>query len=381
MIRKRRGRVLVVYQHLPHYRRAIFELMQDSGIYDYEFAASATPLDTSITCLDPETISCFHQLKNIQLRRFLWQSGLLRLILFRRFQAVIFLGDQSYVSTWLAAIVCRMFRVRVMMWTHGWSRHEIGARRLSRLTFYAIANHLLVYGNRARDLGVKLGYPAEKITVIYNSLSTRDEVISRQAGVDLAAAVKSDPPVLLCVGRLTARKKLDVLLDLAERLGRRGVPVRLWFIGEGPARRSLEQAASERGIEASFFGECYDANRLTSLTAQASLTVLPGDAGLSIIQSMECGIPVITNSNFDRHAPEVEAIVPGVNGDMFSDGSLDDLTDVVERWLGRSEVASKECAEFSLKLVVDRYSADGQLERIEGVLGHLLCPSSRTLAT
>jgi glycosyltransferase involved in cell wall biosynthesis len=365
------GKVLVVYQHLPHYRRAVFHLMQRSDRYLYEFAASLKPLDPTVVPLESASIRCMHPLTNVKVGKFLWQSGLVGLLLRNRYDAVIFLGDQSYISTWIGAVVCRMRRTKVLMWTHGWSRKESGFRRVSRLTFYHLADQLLLYGDRARQLGAELGYPYQRMTVIYNSVSSRAEIISRAPNNRLEAS-PADSPILLCVGRLAERKRLDLLVNLAVRLRQRGTSVRLWFIGDGPARASLERSSETHDLDATFFGALYDSERVTELSTQATLTVIPGDAGLSVVQSMECGVPVITNDNSARHAPEVEAILPGVNGDFFRNNDIEHLADVVQAWLGKTESELASAGIHAQNRVVDRYSAEGQVERIEAALDGLL---------
>jgi hypothetical protein len=43
------------------------------------------------------------------------------------------------------------------------------------------------------------------------------------------------------------------------------------------------------------------------------------------MHSLMFGTPVVTNDNFESQMPEVEAIVPGFTGELFSDGSVGDL--------------------------------------------------------
>jgi glycosyltransferase involved in cell wall biosynthesis len=95
-------------------------------------------------------------------------------------------------------------------------------------------------------------------------------------------------PVILFVGRLQARKRLDYLLRACAEIQN----VRLVIIGDGPERETLETLAKEIYPSAEFIGAKHGAE-LKPYFEEADLFVLPGTGGLAVQEAMSYGLPVI----------------------------------------------------------------------------------------
>jgi glycosyltransferase involved in cell wall biosynthesis len=94
--------------------------------------------------------------------------------------------------------------------------------------------------------------------------------------------------VILFVGRLQARKRLDSLLRACAEIKN----VRLVIIGDGPERESLETLAQEIYPGAEFIGAKHGVE-LKPYFEEADLFVLPGTGGLAVQEAMSYGLPVI----------------------------------------------------------------------------------------
>jgi glycosyltransferase involved in cell wall biosynthesis len=95
--------------------------------------------------------------------------------------------------------------------------------------------------------------------------------------------------VILFVGRLQARKRLDSLLRACAQIESKP---RLVIIGDGPERTTLESLAREIYPSAEFIGAKHG-TELKSYFAEADLFVLPGTGGLAVQEAMSYGLPVI----------------------------------------------------------------------------------------
>jgi glycosyltransferase involved in cell wall biosynthesis len=128
-----------------------------------------------------------------------------------------------------------------------------------------------------------LGFPNEKIFVAHNSVShaPAHPLPSRSSTFDTQ-------PVILFVGRLQARKRIDYLLRAAAELKN----IRLIIVGEGPERESLESLAGEIYPSAEFAGAKHE-DELKAYFEEADLFVLPGTGGLAVQEAMSYGLPVI----------------------------------------------------------------------------------------
>lgn len=94
----------------------------------------------------------------------------LKLAMRRDIAVIIFLGNVNFLSTWLAALLAMLTRKRVLFWTHGWLRKEQGTKANIRNLFYRLAHGLLLYGNRAKMIGIENGFAKDRMYVVYNSL-------------------------------------------------------------------------------------------------------------------------------------------------------------------------------------------------------------------
>ncbi len=93
----------------------------------------------------------------------------------------------------------------VILWGHGWKRPESGWKRRTRLAFYRLVDGLLVYGERAEELGVEYGVPSRKIHVVFNSLYPQAALSAR------SEPPPSEAPTVIYSSRLTPRHRLDPL--------------------------------------------------------------------------------------------------------------------------------------------------------------------------
>lgn len=117
--------------------------------------------------------------------------------------------------------------------------------------------------------------------------------------VDLAPATPAPtrpptidgPATILFIGRLQARKRIDLLLQACAALPTRLQP-HLIIVGDGPARDDFERLASRLYPKAEFTGAKHGAD-LEPYFTRADLFVLPGTGGLAIQQAMARGLPVL----------------------------------------------------------------------------------------
>lgn len=372
-----RKRVAVVYHFWPHYREPIAHHLcqQVPPLPEYVLVsgrAQTTTAEHSIDTIDPAKATRtvaegglrWHFVRNVWLgRHFLWQSGLLRLTLSRRFDVIIYLGSMYFLSTWVSALCARLSGVKVLMWSHGYLRPEHGIRGFLRRNFYRIANGMLLYGHRARQLMLQDGFPGHRLYVIYNSLdyfaqrSIRERT-SAEAIQATRARLFAHPtlPVLFFVGRLTHRKRLDMLVAAVARLHREGSPVNLLLIGTGPAEQQMRQlaAASQIADYLHFHGACYREEQLGSLIVAADICVSPGDVGLTAIHAMAYGKPVITHGDVSHQMPEAEAIIPGETGDLFTYGDEASLAKTLAAWIADRRFAG--AADACISLVERHYN-------------------------
>lgn len=339
-------RVAIVYHFFPHYRAGILRELLQSTEHEYWLVGGDQSTEPSVKAWLIENPARFILAPCRKLiSTLLLQRGLLRLGWRRDLDAVVYLGNPYFLSTWLSAALARLTGKRVLFWTHGWTRSETGIKAALRKLFYQLAHGLLLYGHSARTAGLNNGFASANLHVIYNSLDYEAQKQARDR-VDPASLSPlkqqlfgdATTPMIVCSARLTTACRFDLLLEAMARLRAENHPVNLLLIGDGPERAPLEAQAQRLGVPVKFFGACYDEDTLARLIMAAHVTVSPGKVGLTAIQSLAFGTPVITHDDLEAQGPEWEAIQPGTTGDFCRRGDVADLARVIKTWTLQPEL-------------------------------------------
>lgn len=349
----RKPRVAVVYHFFAHYRAAIMQALLNSKDTEYVLVGDRLDPDRSIEPWQPPASRFVMAPCKKLSSTLIWQSGVMKMATRQDIDVMIFLGNVNILSTWLAAGLGRVCGKRVIFWTHGWIRHECGLRAKMRNLFYRLADSLLLYGKRAKQIGRSNGFRTEAMYVVYNSLNYEAQRTARaKMTYERTRQVRemlfphSNAPVLICTSRLTKLRGLELVLNAMSQLQKQGFDSCLLLVGDGPERVPLEQMANDLCLEVHFYGSCYDEDRLAELIMSANLTVAPGKVGLTAMHSLVYGTPVITHDDADNQMPEFEAITRGKTGDFFKRDDVGDLARVIKKWIAfpwPSEVTRQEC--------------------------------------
>lgn len=329
--------VLVVQPLFAHYRYATFLHLSKSEEYRFAFAAGRDIGDGTLDTFDIDQVKDATLLDNRWWGAVLWQRGLVRLVMSGRYSAIVITGSANHISTWVAAVLARMRGVKVLFWTTGWHRPDSGVKRWVRLAFYSLADRLLLYNELGLQLGARAGYPTSKMSVIFNSQGSPATTTPSAASFDepgQSLVADSGAPVITAVVRLNPSKRLDQLVRAAAILKSKGSSVYLVFVGDGPERNRLNDLANELGVQLSLPGAIYSESALAEIYSTASLTVIPGAVGLTAVQSLRHGIPVVSHDNADSQVAEWEAIREGETGGYFKENDVADLARVVQKWIG-----------------------------------------------
>ena len=378
----------VVYHYFAHYREPVIrELVEQTGSAPrYVLVSDSTSNLPALQCIDREALEAslpegaldWRPVRNRWFRdTLLWQQGLVRMSASRDYDAIIFLGNVYFLSTWIAAIVARWTGKQVLMWTHGQRARETGMKGALRGAFYRLADDLLLYGERGAQLLQSQGIPSERLHVVYNSLDYRRQVqirrrfdeASRERLVRQLFGGRS-PSVLVYIGRVTAEKRLELLLQAVLTLSKdRERDVVALIVGDGPGRAALEAEADRMGLSdrVRFHGASYDEEETGALLDCGSVCVVPGDLGLSGIHALTYGTPVVTHDELDRQKPEVEAVVAGETGSFYRSGDVESLVDEIDRWLearADPDALRRQC----MAVVDSKYNPGVQVERINAAI-------------
>jgi len=341
---------------LPHYRTALVRKLREQSTYCYHFFSADRDVDGDVMPMKKDDDAVFFSSEVIRLPAGLrWQTNTLRACFGKKYSVVILPGNAKWISSWAGMIVARLVGKPALLWTHGWTRKDRGFVRVLRMIFYRLSNGLLLYGDRAREIGLSLGFRLNFLHVMYNSLDidaqmTSVDAISQEQRARIRKQLfeSANIPVVIASGRLTAAKRFDMAIRAVMQLNESGYKVNLLIVGSGPEEPKLRELAASAGASVRFVGACYDESALAGYFACAVVSVYPGNIGLACMQSLAYGVPTITHDDPSEQNPEWEAIQPGVNGELFSRGSVTDLARALRLTTGASwlsEAVAQKCRE------------------------------------
>lgn len=177
---------------------------------------------------------------------------------------------------------------------HSASRRTRWMPRLIRWTYPRADAVVAVSRGVADDLIALCGLPADRVHVMNNPVVTPQVMQMRRQAVDHPWLDKRDLPVVLAVGRLTAQKDFEMLIEAFAGL-RRSREARLVIIGEGPLRCTLEQQLTRLGISEDVSLPGFSANPYPAMAAAdvfALSSRWEGSPG-ALIEAMSSGTRVV----------------------------------------------------------------------------------------
>lgn len=355
-------KVAFVLAHLPHYRYGLFKELE-KRVENVAFISGGRSKDGSIASIPEGVLENTPPVRNRWVRSFLWQFGVTSELGKYMPDSVVFTGDPKYLSTWVNAVIARLRGQQVLFWTIGWHRPERGFRRIVRIAFYRLAHELLVYGQNGREIGVASGFPSDRINVVYNSCESFAG--SGKESLSPNQLPDGSRPVIGAVIRLSHNKGLsEVIQSVAVLRSHFGIEADCLIVGEGPARGELEALASKLGVKLFLPGALYSQDRLREVYEKLSVTVVPKAAGLTVLQSLSAGTPVITVSDPYQQMPEFEAIQDNITGTLVERADGKSIASAAAHWIQALSKDTTQVEEVCQHAVRDKWSAHAQARRM-----------------
>ncbi len=198
----------------------------------------------------------------------------------------------------------------------------------------------------------------KKIEVIYNGVDT--EKFQPQAGIEKKGYM------IGCVASLFEHKGHKYLLEaMVKVLNEFSKETKLLIIGEGVLRKELESYAKELKIDTNvkFCGEMLN---ISEILPALDIVILPSSLreglGLSLLEAMSCGVPVI-GTNIGG-IPEI--IGNSKSGLLVAPGNHHELSSAIIKILSNKDLA-KEMGELGRKITLDKFSQKIMMKKIESL--------------
>jgi glycosyltransferase involved in cell wall biosynthesis len=321
------ARVAVIQPLLPHYRVPVFDLLARSTGIELTVVCDTDPKGSLKGVPPSEAFRCEHAALT-QLGPAISQRAMLRVAASRRFDAAVFTWNTRIIELVPALVTCRATRKGSVLWGHGYSKQDSPLRRSTRRAILAFPDAALLYGHAERSKLVEAGWDPSRIFVAPNAIDQSPIEQAKKAWISDPArlaewqrtnGLKQDR-LIVFISRVEADKRVDLLLEALAHLASRGRDLRLAVIGGGTQLDAAKGLASRLGLSdrVTFTGPIYDEASIAPWCLSACCLAYPEAVGLSIYHAFGYGLPVVTSDDIPSHNPEIESLVPGVNGLLYA---------------------------------------------------------------
>lgn len=364
-------KICAVFNIYPHYRQAVYQLMDSELGVDFLFGDST---HDGIALSDARKLTGFRgYLKNkYKGSKLVWQRGAIRKAFSAKYDKYILTGNTGILSNWVILLIARALGREVFLWTHSLYGNEKGMTKRKNLLYLKLASGLLCYNERGARLAVENGVKQTKVHTIYNSLDYKKELEALKKSGDQTFARNyfgNKLPYVTFLGRLTKVKQIDMLLH-ATQLSKQNYNIII--VGEGSERETLEKLSEQLQLldRVWFYGECYDQTMLATIIKHSAAVVSPGNAGLNAIHTLTFQTPLITHNNLDEQMPEVEAVVQLQNETkcklLYQKDSIQSLAQVIDEVITKPKEIFKMPAN---QIVMTKWNANNQINILKNIFG------------
>jgi len=335
-------KIAIVYLSLLHYRKSFFNILLNDKKDDYYILyGDKSPYESmkNFKINSRKAIPLKNKMIGIWKHKLVFQKGAIREIYHIQPDVVVLAGvDLHILSNLFIAIFLKIFsRIRIIWWGHGTFGNQGKFGKIIRTIFYKISDGVLLYSNNEsanmRDIKLK----SNTIQVVSNAVNSEDYGFNNYNNIiEMREKEKNERKLfnILYIGRIVPDKKINILIEsYRELIDSDEAKYSLTIIGDGPEKNKLIDLVKSYSLYENviFTGSIYGTH-LNDYLMKMDLCVIPGYLGLSGIHVNSYGIPIVTNTNMDLHAPEINFLIDNISGSLFIEDDVADLTRQIKKW-------------------------------------------------
>jgi glycosyltransferase involved in cell wall biosynthesis len=308
--------VLIIQENLPHYRVSFFDqLRKDLSAHgvSLELIFSPKTRDSLLPGYLPWATSVpIHWLGPLG-----WQNVFPYL---KDVSLVIAPQEAKYAVIPLLMILRRWGGWKFAFWGHGKNFQSFRPNSLSerwKRFLSRRADWWFAYNKLSARVVQDLGFPANKITSVMNSIDTSALIQARNAvsptqQTDLRKELGLfSKNIGIYTGGLYSQKRISFLLQSC-RIVRKQIPdFEMIVIGRGPDEALVVETA-KREPWLRYLGTKGDTEK-APYWSLANVCLMPGLVGLAVLDSFAFGVPMVTTA-YPYHSPEINYLTHGKTG-------------------------------------------------------------------
>lgn len=286
----------------------------------------------------------------------LWHRAALEELTHTNYDVVIQQFETKMVSMWKIRKIQRKRKEKFVLWGIGESLKPTPVLDYIRKFLVKTADAMVFYADANRERYVSMGIDPDKLFVARNLIDIAP-IQSATASWNHEELTKfkikkglSEGPVLLTVGRMLQRKRMDLLLDSAKQLLSEFPSLQIVVIGDGSEMENLQMRAKELDIyeRVRFLGRVSEEQELAPWFLSADLVVAPGQIGHLATHAHAYGVPLVVADDRSIQGPEIDILLPGYTGEMYRNNDIESLVSSIGELL-RNPIRRDEMGKAALK--------------------------------
>ena len=151
---KLNNKVFLLPDRLAHYREPVFlelgKILKSKSKNLYLFYDPEDFKITKIPIPNLEKLKYYfhiYHVKNLYLgKAVIFQFGIISQFILKKPQILIAWGESQRISTLIILLISKLFKTKVVLWSHGFYGNEKKLKKFWRIFFYKLADKLLIYG-------------------------------------------------------------------------------------------------------------------------------------------------------------------------------------------------------------------------------------------
>ena len=356
-------KISILQSQIPHYREEFFRKFTErnnADIFIYQSKSSSEKNGFKLGTIVTKNVS------KIDIKGFLLYNPF---PMIKGTDTLVLPLHFAHITTWLLLLTKRLHHKRIILWGHA-----ISVRRyLTEETkpdwklklMIRMSDGLWTYMEKEAQQWISV-FPLKPIVALNNTISSASDIVTysiSNKGKDTKYIKKkygiTQNFILLFCARFEGNiRRTDLLVNVIKRLDKS----KYGFVIIGAGHDKPDFSPYDNVYD---FGAVYDTNIKQELFILADCYFQPGWVGLSIVEAMAYGLPILTFRRSEQilQCVEYSYIAPNVNGMVF-----DSVEECVEYITSVSKDIFAKMGLNGRKFVEQHTTVKQMLERAESVL-------------
>ena len=277
------------------------------------------------------------------------------------------------LASWIVLGYCKMKGIKTILSNESTANDHVrnGFKESVKAFIIKQFDGYFNFGTASENYLLSLGISKEKMLVKRNCVDNKvlKEIYLKQIPFRNVQQKRLNlaPKNFIFVGRLIEYKNLVRFLEafgLAQKKS-----VHNWgviILGDGELKTDLQEAVSNKNIQNISFQKGVSWQQVPEYLALSDVLVLPSYSepwGLVVNEAMACGLPVLAS---DKCGCAIDLVRNGKNGFTFSPENIEELTDLLIKFMNTDEDNLRKMGEISEQIIQDYSPENVGREMYEG---------------